>query len=261
MASVASQVPANYLSGLSVDNNFQPLNDCGLPNPLFYQQYWDDFNVSNKSLASYYTSSTSGTGAATGGGTAAVGGVVTFSSGTTAGYAQLQLINATFLDNIAPKKLFYLTRIKASSWTTAGNTIIVGLTPTNGAPTATPTDGIYFSITGAGVLSINSAVGSATTTVAIPTAAYNLVNATYIDLAFYVTRLGDVLAFVDTQLVGYVPQSNLGTSGNPQNVGPVARILGFATSAVLLNPTLAIIQSSTTAVTVTADFQYASQER
>jgi hypothetical protein len=80
-------------------------------------------------------------------------------------------------------------------------------------------------------------------------------------LAFAITRQGDVLAYVDSQLVGYVPQSNIGTTNGPQNAGAVARMTGPAMPVVLLSPTLGLSTTAGTTQTLTSDFIGAFQER
>lgn len=202
----------------------------------------DDFDPYR---ATDYTVTATGTGAAVAG-IAGDGGLVQFSAGTTAGNASIQHPFASFTVNSQPKKVFFEARLQMSVWATAGVTALAGLIQTTTTP-GTVTDGVYFAVSATGALSINSMNASVLTSVAIPTAAYTLVNAQPIDVAFYITRLGDVLAYVDTQLVGFIPQSNIGTSGNPQNAGAVARITAPSLTSAVLNPTLAIIQTGTTA--------------
>lgn len=256
MAAVASAPPVRQPSGNTPDMPFQPLADCGLGNMAFYHLVMDDFSPYR---AGDYTVTATGTGASVAG-TAGDGGLVLFTGGSTAGNASIHQPLATFTVNSQPKKVFFETRVQMSAWATAGITALWGLIQTTATP-GTVTDGVYFALSAAGTLSINSMNASVLTSVAIPTAAYNLVAATNVDLAFYITRLGDVLAYVDTQLVGFVPQSNIGTSGNPQNAGPVARITAPSLTTAALNPTLALIQTSTTVVTMTADFLQVMKER
>lgn len=256
MATVASQPPVGFTSGLSTDQNFQPLNECGSPNPFFYASFDDDFLHYN---TGDYTVTATGTGAAVAG-VAGDGGLLQFTAGTTAGNASIQTHFANYTVNSQPKKVFFLTRVTMSAWATTGVTALWGLIQTTATP-GTVTDGVYFSLSAAGALSINSTVGSTVTSVAIPTAAYTLTGGTYIDLGFAITRQGDVLAYVDTQLVGNVPQSNIGTNGNPKNAGAVARITAPTLTTAVLNPTLAVIQTGTTSVTMTSDFFLVKKER
>lgn len=256
MVTVASQPPGVFTSGLSTDSPFQPLHDCGMSNPFFYHEFEDDFSPYT---AANYTVTTTGTGAAVAG-TPGDGGLVLFTAGSTAGVASLQLANACFTVNSQPKKVFFETRLQLQTPGTAGLTVVAGLIQTTTTP-GTVADGVWFGISAAGAITINSTVGSSTTAVAIPSSAYTLATATFIDLAFEITRQGDVLAYVDSQLVGYVPQSNIGTTNGPQNAGAVARISAPTLTAVVLNPTLALVQSSTTVKTMTADFFMASKER
>jgi hypothetical protein len=256
MAIVASQPPIRTPSGGTTDQVFQPLADCGNGNPFFYHMFADDFDPYR---ATDYTVTTTGTGAAVAQ-VAGDGGLVLFTGGSTAGNASIQHSFASFTINSQPKKVFFESRFKASAWATAGVTMLAGLIQTTATP-GTVTDGVYFLISATGVITINSTIGSVNTAVTIPAAAYTLTANTNIDLAFYITRLGDVLAYVDTQLVGFVPQSNIGTTNGPQNAGAVARITAPSLTTAVLNPTLALIQTSTTVVTMTADFFQAQKER
>lgn len=259
MAAVASQPPIRTPSGGTTDQVFQPLADCGNGNPAFYHAFFDDFDMSTKTLTNNYTVTLAGTGAAVAG-TAGDGGLLLFTAGSTAGNASIQNNVASFTINSQPKKVFFETRLQLQTPGTAGLTVVAGLIQTTTTP-GTVTDGVWFGISAAGVITINSTIGSVNTAVTIPSAAYTLAAATNIDLAFYITRLGDVLAYVDTQLVGFIPQSNIGTSGNPQNAGAVARITAPSLTTAVLNPTLALVQTSTTVKTMTVDFFGAQKER
>jgi len=265
MVSVASQPPACFLAGYTEDNNFQPLNDCGAGNPFFYHQFADDLDAKiNFTSGNVYTlSGTSATFVQLAG----PGGLGVLSTEAVANQiAQIQLVTAGFTQNIAPKKLFYLTRVTAntnaasSKWLFGVVNAGAAITAASGAVAAT--DGIYFLYVGSsGTLTLNQAVGGTVTSVTIPAAAYSIGSS--FDLAFYQNRSGDILAFIDTQLVGFVPQSNLGTPNNPQNSGPVARILGtsYTATSVNLAPTVCAWESNGTASTLTLDFLLASQER
>jgi hypothetical protein len=265
MASVASQPPVRTPSGGTTDQVFQPLADCGNGNPAFYHQYFDDFDqaFSFTSGNTYTVSGTSATFAQQAG----IGGQGKLSTeAVTLQIAQIQLVTASFTQNIAPKKLFFEARVLANT-NAANSKWIFGLVNTGAAFTAATgavavTDGIYFLYVGStGILTLNQATGSVVSSVTIPAAAYNVANA--FDIAFYQTRLGDILAYVDTQLVGFIPQSNIGTTGNPQNAGAVARILGtsYTATAVVLNPTVSIWETGGTASTLTLDFLTVEQER
>lgn len=274
MASVASQQPTAFLSGVSVDASFQPLDQCGVPNPAFYHEFFDDFDAASSfSVTAGVTPYTIGGSAATFTATTGSGGrgiLTTTTGGNNA--AQIQVVRGTFAQNIAPKKLFYETRLTAMS-NGATTNLILGLVDVTGASpvftigtgAALVTDGIFLYYVGAtNVMTINQAVGSVISSAVIPPSAYAglLTGTNQFDFGIYQNRLGDVLAFVDTQLVGYIPQSNLGTPNNPQNVGAVARVAGtvYTPTAIALSPTIAV-WSSTASATATFDFLTALQER
>lgn len=264
MAAVASQPPVRTPSGGTTDQVFQPLADCGNGNFAFYHTFFDDFDQSGAAtqagVANFYTVTATGTGMSIAG-TAGDGGLLLFTSSTTTtgGIVSIQLPKASYTINSQPKKVFFETRLKMNQFTSI-TSVIAGLIQTTATP-ATVTDGVYFSFSSATNLTINSAVGSAITSVSIPLAAYNLAANTNIDLAFYITRLGDVLAYVDSQLVGFIPQSNIGTTGNPQNAGAVARITAPTLTTAVLNPTLALTTSAASTTVMTADFMQVSKER
>ena len=263
MATVASPPPSRVPEGSTSDAPWQPLADCGYGNSAFYHVNFDDFDASSGTPANFYTVSVAGTGAAVAS-VAVDGGAFLYTAGTTAGSASTQNGKASFTVNSAPKKVFFQTRMQASAAAlgTATVSLLAGLIQTTATP-GTVTDGVYFTYSN-GVLKINSTIASATTSVTIPTAAYSsaIVANTNFDLAFYINRAGDVLAFVDTQLVGFVPQSNIGTTNGPQNAGAVARMTAPSLTTAILNPTLAIIQGGTTAsCTMQVDFFGAYKER
>jgi hypothetical protein len=262
MASVASQPPIRTPSGGTTDQVFQPLADCGNGNPAFYHQYFDEFDqaFSFTSGNTYNITLNSGTLAQTPG----VGGLALFTTSAVSGtgIVEIQLVTASFTVNIAPKKLFFETAITTVS-APATTSIIAGLiTNPNTTPFTAVADGVYFKWVGGTGLTINSAVGGVVTSVTIPAAAYTFAaTGQPLGLAFYITRLGDVLAYVDTQLVGFIPQSNIGTTGNPQNAGAVARITGPTLTSINLTPTLAVQTNSAAPKTVTFDFLDVQQER
>lgn len=256
MAAVASPIPAAFIAGVTHDSPWQPLAECGVDNPFFYHSFADDFDPYR---SGDYTATATGTGAAVAA-LAGDGGLARFTTGSTSGVTSIQRAVASFTANSQPKKLFFEMRMRMSAWATAGITGTFGLIQTTATP-GTVTDGVWFGLSAAGVLTINSTVGSVNTAVTIPAAAYTLAANTFTDFGFYVNRQGDVLAFVDTNLVGFIPQSNLGTAGNPQNVGPVARITAPTLTTANLNPTIGFTQAGTTVVTADVDFFQVQKER
>lgn len=267
MATVASQPPIRTPSGGTTDQVFQPLADCGNGNPAFYHQYFDDFDQAfSFSTGNTYTlSGTSATFAQVAG----AGGLGKLNTEAVIDQiAEIQLVTASFTQNIAPKKLFFEVRTTAIA-NVANSKVLWGLCNNGAAITAATgavavTDGIYFLYVGStGALTLTQVTGSTAISVTIPTAAYTIGASTAFDLAFYQTRSGDILAYVDTQLVGFVPQSNIGTTGNPQNAGAVARILGTAYTATTVNltPTVCAWSGSGAATGPTMDFLTVEQER
>lgn len=245
-----SPPPTRLSAGSTTDSRYNLLSDSGFGNPFFYHQFQDDFD-NQLGATGLYTSTLVGTGVA-GAHAAGDGGISSFVTGATASSSSLiQLpaasVNLPGMSTVSPylptsiKKLFYLARISLSNITNMD--FIAGLCNTGatfaaGAPSVT--DGIYFhkpaggtaltltAKAGAGQSPSGSAVSYDLT---IPTTAYTLVNATYIDLGFYIDRYQDLYAFVGNPLlVGFSTQSgsgsvsSAGVSVSPPN-GPVAALI------------------------------------
>lgn len=256
MAGTSNQPPVRIQAGGTTDMAWQPLADCGAGNPFFYHSFYDDMD-SSLSVTGQWT--VTKTGAGTAANTPGDGGLGLF---TTAGGAGTDIVSiqtpAADFSLTLGLKLFFECRLQISD--VVNGLFIAGLIQTTVTP-FTVVDGVYFQkAAGATALSINSTIASVTTSVAIPTAAFTLVNATNIDLAFYLNRQGDVLAFVDSKLIGFIPQSGTGTQ-SPPNAGPVARITAPTLTAVVLNPTIALQAGTASAKTLTLDFVSAQKER
>lgn len=257
MASVVSATPVRYPSGVSTDQPWQALAMFGQPNPFMYHVLADDFDTIMNSTHWTETSTGNGSIALTPGD----GGLALFTTNSSTpaatDIASIQNSAAGFTINGGLKKAFFLTRLQLSSATNAA--FLTGLIQQTTTP-FTVTDGVYFSkATGSlANLTIKSAVGSTITTLTIPTAAYTLANATYIDLAFYIDRNSTIFAFVDSQLVGYIPQS--GSGSTTPNKGAVTSFSPTLTTANL-TPTLAIQSGTAASSTMTADFIMAAKER
>ena len=255
MAGVFSPPPERNTSGNATDWPWQPLADCGAGNPFFYHSFYDDMDT-GASITGAYTKTL--TGAGTIAATPGDGGLALFTTAAVAGtdLCSIQLPAAGFTLTKG-KKLFFETRFQVSS---AINVAFnVGLIQTTVTP-FTVVDGIWFGkASGGTVLTINHSIASVVTTATIPAAAYTLADATFIELGFYMDRNGDILAFVDTQLVGYIPQS--GSGAVQPNAGVVSRISPAALATVNLNPTIALASGVTAARTMTLDFVSVQKER
>jgi hypothetical protein len=268
---VSSPIPAVFQAGFGQDMPYQPLFECGNGNPAFYHQWFDDFDENfHNTSGNVYT--LTGTGTPTLTSVSGIGGQATLSTADAVAdaYAQMQLGSGSvgqFTINGAPKKLFWEMRFPASTNTATSNWVM-GLCPagtaaiTAGTGAANVANGIYFYYVGStGVLTLNVANASTIVSVTVPTSTFS--TASTFDIAFFQNRQGDILGYVDEQLVGYVPQSLIGDTGGPQNAGATARILGtaYTAPATVLAPTVTIWQSSTAIATLTMDFMTVSQER
>ena len=299
MAQSPSPAPQRVPAGFTSDPPFGPLADSGAGNPFFYHEFEDDFDNS-LSITGAYTLTGGGTGVETPGD----GGLVLLSSTAAAStFATLQLPVADFtlpptginppLTSTTVKKLFYLCRLQLSdvvlSSFVAGLAATSATTFTTGAQTIL--DGVFFyKAPSSGQIQLianasagNSPSGAAVSYVLnIPLAAYNLVNATFIDLAFFIDRNQNLKAFVgNPSLVGYAPQSGSGPVNPVTGVtlSPPAGVAAglsqtFFNQAVttspppylfttaVLNPTIGVSNGVTAAAkTMTVDFHCVQKER
>lgn len=291
-----SQPPARSPSGATTDPPYGPMGQSGMGNPFFYHQFADDFDNLLGPTGAYTVTAAGGSVVHTPGD----GGLALFTTGAVAGnFAEIQLPAASFtlpLSGATPpasanssKKLFYITRITLSDVNLS--TFIAGLCTTTAAPfggaggTQNVPDGLFFyKAPGGTVLQLLNVASAGfdpagtgfTNTFNIPTSAYNLVNATSIDLAWFIDGNQNLFAFVSSQLVGWIPQSGsgavnaAGVSTLP-SVGPVLANYNFQAqgpqtpirySTANLNMTLGVCNGATAAAkTLTADFHCGQKER
>lgn len=247
--------PVRYTSGFTQDAPWQPLGRMGAPNPFFYHQAFDDFNSLDTTMYTT-TATTAGTVALA----AVDGGAILFTTNASTplatDIASVQLKAACF-QNVAPKKMFFFTRIRLGNITNPA--FVAGLMNTTVTPFAA-TDGIYFSkATASTTINLVTVVGSVATTTPIVFPAAFFANATDIDLGFEVTSGGDIVISVGNGLVGYLPQSGTGASSNTRS--PIQRVSGATITTVVLNPTLAIQSGTAASQTLQADFILAARER
>lgn len=280
MASI-TQPPTRLPEGYTTDPPYGPLADCGMSNPFFYHQFEDDFDNSLGPSGLWTITLDSGTAAHTPGD----GGLALLTTAATSSdYVSMQLPAADFVlpqGSLVGKKLFFLTRVTLSDVTNSA--LICGLCDTITTPFTAITDGVYFyKASGGTVLNILTASSSTVTTWTIPSSAYSLVNATSIDLAYYIDRQQNLNVFVGSQLVGFIPQSGTGAVNSATGVsvlpvlGRCLQVIGpsypfgaasgnqvgpWTVSAANLNPTLAIQTSAAAAKTLTVDFISVAKER
>ena len=281
-----SPPPLRNPAGSTTDLPLGPLAQSGMGNPFFYHQFQDDFDALLGATGIY---TLSGTGSAAH--TAGDGGLALLSTlASQPTFASIQLPAASFTlpgtgsappgTSLSIKKLFYLTRIQLSVVTLSA--FFAGLVNTTATPfSAGIVDGIYFSKTASSTVlnfSIiasagNSPTGSAVAgSITIPTTAYALANATFIDLGFSIDRRQNISVYVGNPLVGYFPQSGSGavssTTGLTVNPGrgPVTSLQQDITPTALttanLTPILAVSNGVTAAIkTMTVDFHCVQKER
>lgn len=229
MSAIPNTVPSRFKSGYTPDQAFQAWADCGAGDPFWYHMDWDDFDWSLNVTGTYTITLDGGTAALTAG-DGGLGLLTTAASSND--YVSLQRPIAAWVvpqGATAGKKMFYGVRLQLGDVTNSA--FIAGLCNVTTTPFTSGdiTDGIWFSKASGGTqLVINVAEGGTVTSFNVNTATYDLVNATNIDLAFYVDKYGNVQYSVGSQLFGYIPQQGTGaTSAAPQ----------YYSSAVVLCPT------------------------
>jgi hypothetical protein len=280
-----SPPPLRNPAGSTTDPPYLPLAQSGMGNPFFYHQFQDDFD-NLLGVAGLYTSSGTGSIAHTAGD----GGLALFSTLAGAGtFISIQTPQPSFTlpttgsappgTSTSVKKIFYLTRIQLSDVTLS--TFVAGLSATDSTPFTAILDGIWFAKAASStVLTFNiaasagnSPTGSAVSqTVTIPATTYSLVNATFIDLGFFIDRLQNIYVFVASQLVGFMPQSGSGGVNLPAGTtilpvpGAVAALQQTVNptpfSTAILSPILGVSNGVTAAIkTMTVDFHLVQKER
>jgi hypothetical protein len=233
----------------------------GAINPFFYGMFADDFAYKE---STYTTTATgNGTAANTANTSAAAMGEMLFTTNSSTpasgDLVALQLPATVFLPQ-AGKKAFFLTRLKLSSATNAA--FRVGMGPTGTTPfTGNQTNAIYFDKATGSLTNLNlvNVSGGTAVTTAIPTSAYTLANATYLDLGWYMDRNQNLYAFVGAQLVGWLPQSGTGSSVGSR--GAVAASTAITLPAAAMNMLLAVQSGTAASSTMTVDFWLGAVER
>lgn len=254
---VPSQVPVRYPNGVSSDYPWGPLGNFGLPHPFSYHFWEDDFDAL-LGAAGIYTKTASGNGTVAH--AAGDGGTLLFTTNSSTplvtDVASIQLPAASF-SYTAGKKMFFLARLQLADAVNAA--FNVGLIQTTATP-MTVTDGVYFNKATGSAANLTLFADSASAhvgTLVIPTGAYTLANATYIDMGFYIDRQGYISAFVGANLVNQ-PANNFPAG---QVKGPVGRVLPTSYTAANLNLTMALNSGTASSKTMTADFIMAAKER
>jgi hypothetical protein len=259
MALPRSPTPGRSPAGFTTDWPWGPMADSGYGNPFYYHQFADDFDNA-LGVAGLYTVSAGGAGTVAH--AAGDGGLALFTTaGAASNFEAIQLPAASFTlpqGAGAGKKLFYLTRLQLSDVTNSA--FIAGLCDITATPFTSITDGVWFSkASGGTVLNINSAIGGVNTATAVPASAYSLVNATNIDLGFYIDWYGNLNVFTSANMVGYVPES--GTGANTPVRGRCLQVSGLSLTTANLSPTLGVQTGAAASKTMTVDFHNAQKER
>ncbi|MBS87148.1 hypothetical protein [Sphingobium sp.] len=227
--------PTRFPSGVTNSRPTAPLGNYGLPNPVSYHEFHNDFD--------FYTSG-SWTNTTTGTGTVALtagdGGLLAIvTSATSADNVFLQKTTECFLMETG-KPAWFAARFKVSAATTSS--VAIGLQVTDTTPLDV-TDGIYFLVsTGSANVSIicrkNASTGSTSATVG------TLVSDTFTELAWYWDGKDTVAYFQDGVQKGSL-------------TGVASAYLPDTT----LTPSMGIQTGSAAAKTLTVDYLFASKAR
>lgn len=227
--------PTRFPSGVTNSRSIAPLGMYGLPNPVSYHEFHNDFD---------FFASASWTNTTTGTGTAALvagdGGLLALAtSATSADNVFLQKTTECFLMETG-KPAWFTARFKVSVATTSS--VVIGLQVTDTTPLDV-TDGIYFLLTtGSASVSIicrkNATTGSTTAVVG------TLANDTFTELAWYWDGKDSVAYYQDGVRKGTL-------------TGVAASYLPDTT----LTPSLGIQTGSAAVKTLTVDYILASKAR
>jgi hypothetical protein len=258
-----SPKPMRLPAGISTDPAGGPTANMGLPNPAFYHTVFSDFD-DDLSVSAVWTKTVTGNGTIAH--TVADGGQALFTTNSSTpantDIASLQKPAASFTfplssNSTAGKKMFFVCRLNLAEYVSTA--FEVGLIQTTTTP-FTVTDGLYFlkASGSASNLILRSMVGSVNTDLAIPTTAYVFTGGQPIDLGWYINRTGQVFAFIGTQLIGWVLESQGG--GLVGQRGPIAAFTPTLSTAVL-NPTLTIQSGTASSKTANVDFALWAKER
>lgn len=246
--------PARFIAGMTQNFDFQPLGSLPAEDPFFTAQYADDFTP--YAVGNYTITGTGGTVAPTAG----PGGLVTLTAAATASDSCVLQSGTPNVGQFAiqsTNRLWYGARVQVSALS-ANATYNMGLVE-SGATVASITDGIWFSLSGTGTFTINSAASSVLTSASLasiflPTAA------TFFDIAFeyqaFSTIGANIVVWAGTNLWGAKAAGQ-----NSANLGPIVRLQPASVTTANLTPTLMVGTSAATSYTLTADFQMAALER
>jgi hypothetical protein len=258
--------PSRFPGGISNAAPWQFFGSMGLPNPFFYHQFADDFDIP---IADTGWVTTETTGAVTQ--ASAQGGAISLATAATIStFVSVQRPTANF-EPVAGKKMFFVARLTLAD--VVNSVFVAGLMPITATPFTAPSNGIWISKAAAGEqLVLNVANAGVVTQTNIPLSALTLANGVSFDIGLSVTA-GDVpsttvpgaqiIASVGPNLVGYLPQSGTGSPGTtnraPQINGTPALITTL--QGTLLAPVVGV-QSGTGAIeTLGVDFIGAFAER
>lgn len=258
-----NSLTTRHPNGVTNAAQWQTMGAAGTADPTWAVQYANDFTTF---VPGDFTITTVTAGAPTQALQAADGGAILVTN--TAGAADatyMQLKGSAF--KITPTKALFF-KIAGTLSAVNLDVFFAGLTQSGATNQGTITDGIYIAkATAVSTLTLNSVVGSVTTTVAFPTSCV-LTAATYFELGFMVDYLGNVAGFWNPT-TGSNPISSAqlavqGASG-PARGQVVTLANGAATTpaltTALLSPHFGLLNSSGVANTLSVDYLVASRER
>jgi hypothetical protein len=254
--------PTRYPQGISVSFPWQFFGGMGLPNPFYYHQRFDDFDILPAATSGW---TPTGTGTVTAG--SADGGTAILT--TTAVAAEFEEIQGTQVSftPVSGKKLYFVARVSLSDVTNAA--FLAGLMPITATPFTNPANGIWISkASGSTQLVLNVANSSVVTSTNIPTASITLANNVAFDVGIHVTAGAAttgvaITATVAPNLVAFTPQSGNGSANSTNRQPNIASTAPLITTlqATVLAPVVAVQAGTTTIKTMSVDFVGAFRER
>lgn len=239
--------------GFSNSKLTSTMNQSGIPDPTYSHLDLDDFNVYTAAQYTVTASSSGSVAAAAGDG----GLALISTAATNSDSVYVQRPNAGF--TLTPGKQTFMKFFGQLSNASLG-AFFFGLLNTGTTPLA-PTDGVYISkAAGSNTFTLNSMVGSALTSVALP-AGCVAVNGTNFELGIFIDNQGNVGAYFDPT-TGTQSILNAVASTN-QAKGICAALYAPGLTTATLNPSFGIKNGAADATvrTLTVDFWVVSNER
>jgi hypothetical protein len=260
--------PTRFPQGVTNAAPWQFFSGLGLPNPFFYHQFADDFDVVPTTALPNGWTITAATGTVTQPLISDGGDALLSTTGVLNDFVSIQRTAATFMP-AAGKKTYFIANLTLSD--VVASAFVAGMMPSTVTPFVNPANGIWISkASGTSVINLNVANNSVVTTTPFPASAFTLTNNVSFDVGFLYTPgsqrnagVPRIVGSIGPNLVGYIPQSGTGAANSTNrtpNVASPVTVLATLTSTVLA-PVVAVQAGAAAIKTMTVDYVGAFRER